>query len=244
VRRAFFQSLVFLLFASSGTGLAGNRLESGKAQVPLLELYTSEGCSSCPPAETWVNRYHAVSAGWRSLVPVAFHVDYWDQLGWKDRFARPEFTLRQQSYAAGWRSGSVYTPCFILNGEEWKGWFRGANPPTGSEMVVGNLEATIENGKVDVRFSPAVETRQYEVFVAPLAMETSTDVAAGENHGRHLNHDFVALSLAKAKLERDPQGSGLVSTLRFSANGARAIAVWVTQEHSLAPIQAVGGPLE
>jgi hypothetical protein len=244
VRRAFLQSLVFLLFASSGTGLAGNRLESGKTQVSLLELYTSEGCSSCPRAEVWVGQYHTVSAGWRSLVPVAFHVDYWDQLGWKDRFAKPEFTLRQQSYAAGWRNGSVYTPCFILNGKEWKGWFLGANPPTGSETVVGNLEATIENGRVDVRFSPAMESRQYEVFVAPLAMETSSDVAAGENRGRHLKHDFVVLSLAKSKLEPDTRGSDLVATLPFSTSGAGAIAVWVTEERSLAPIQAVGGPLE
>jgi hypothetical protein len=238
------QSLVFLMFASSGIGLAGTRLESGKAQVPLLELYTSEGCSSCPPAEAWLGQYHTGSTGWRSLVPVAFHVDYWDQLGWKDRFSKPEFTLRQQSYSAGWAGGSVYTPCFILNGEEWKGWFGGANPPTGSGTVIGNLEATVENGRVDVRFTPVAETRQYEVFVAPLAMETSSDVAAGENRGRHLKHDFVVLSLAKSKLEPDTRGSGLVATLRFSTNGARAIAVWVTQEHSLAPIQAVGGPLE
>jgi hypothetical protein len=235
---------MLLSFVSSSTGWAETRIESGKARVPLLELYTSEGCSSCPPAEAWLEQYHGRSAGWHSLIPVAFHVDYWDQLGWKDRFARPEFSARQQSYAAGWRRGSVYTPCFVLNGEEWQGWFRGANPPTGSGTVVGNLEATIAGGRVDVRFTPSGETKQYEVFVAPLAMGAGSDVGAGENRGRRLNHDFVVLSLTGSRLDRDPRGSGVVATLQLSMSGARAIALWVTQEHSLVPIQAVGGPLE
>jgi hypothetical protein len=235
-------SLVLLFGISAASGWAGTRLESGEMQVSLIELYTSEGCSSCPPAETWVGQHYGGSAEWRSAVPVAFHVDYWDQLGWKDRFAKPEFTARQQSYAAHWNHNSVYTPCFVLNGEEWQGWFDGGVPPGSLRQVVGNLEASIQGDAVNIRFTPIIKPKEYLVFIAPLAMQAGSDVERGENRGRHLTHDFVALSLVSAKLE--PRGSAFGTRLQVPMNGARAVAVWITLAHSFLPIQAVGGPLE
>lgn len=231
------------MFGISGaSGLAATRLESGERQVSLLELYTSEGCSSCPPAEAWISQRFGSPVNRDSIVPVAFHVDYWDQLGWKDRFARAEFTARQQLYSASWKRGSVYTPCFVFNGQEWEGWFRGETPPNGQQIDVGNLEALVDGTRVDVRFTPIARSKAYVVFVAPLAMQTSSDVRAGENRGRRLNHDFVALSLASIKMESsDPL---FRAVLQLSMDGAQAIAVWVTLDHSLAPIQAVGGRLE
>jgi hypothetical protein len=234
--------LAFLLWVSSASGAAATHLESGKTQVSLLELYTSEGCSSCPPAESWIGQHYGGSVEWRSVVPIAFHVDYWDQLGWRDRFAKREFTVRQQIYSASWNSGSVYTPCFVLNGQEWQGWFRGGTLPSDSQVFVGNLEATIKGDAVDVRFTPAVRPKEYVVFVAPLAMQAASDVQAGENSGRHLKHDFVALSLTSAKMQS--RDSKFEASLGVSMTGARAIAVWVTQDHSIVPIQAVGGALE
>jgi hypothetical protein len=79
-------------------------LETSSSQVRLLELFSSEGCSSCPPAETWLSNLQNSSELWKSIVPVSFHVTYWDYLGWTDRFARPEYTQRQQEYAALWNS--------------------------------------------------------------------------------------------------------------------------------------------
>ena len=241
MKHAVLRSLVFLFCISAASGLAAIRLESGETQVSLLELYTSEGCSGCPPAEAWIQQHYGGTTQWRSTVPVAFHVDYWDQLGWKDRFAKPEFTARQQLYSANWNRRSVYTPCFVLNGEEWQGWFHGGLPPGGLQ-VVGNLKATVKGDTVDVGFTPELKAKEYLVFVAPLAMQASSEVQSGENQGRHLNHDFVALSLVSSKLES--QGSAFGTTLQVSMNGARAIAVWITLSHSLVPIQAVGGPLE
>jgi hypothetical protein len=169
-------------------------------------------------------------------------VDYWDQLGWKDRFARAEFTARQQLYSASWKRGSVYTPCFVFNGQEWEGWFRGETPPSGQQIVVGNLEALVDGDRVEVRFTPIARSKEYVVFVTPLAMQAGSEIRAGENRGRRLNHDFVALSLASTKMEsRDPLFGAV---LQISLDGAQAIAVWVTLDHSLVPIQAVGGRLE
>lgn len=235
-------SLAFLFGVCATSGLAATRLESGERQVSLLELYTSEGCSSCPPAEAWISQRYSGPVERHSIVPVAFHVDYWDQLGWKDRFAKAEFTARQQLYSASWKRGSVYTPCFVLNGQEWEGWFRGETPPSEQQIDVGNLEALVDGDRVEVRFTPIARSKEYVVFVTPLAMQASSEVRAGENRGRRLNHDFVALSLASTKMEsRDPLFGAV---LQIPLDGAQAIAVWVTLDHSLVPIQAVGGRLE
>src|SRR5689334_12001294 len=96
--------------------------QSGPQAVPLLELYTSEGCSSCPPADKWLSSIAAAGYGTDKVVPLAFHVDYWDYIGWKDRFARPDFSDRQRWVAAIGRSDFVYTPQVILNGIDFRGW--------------------------------------------------------------------------------------------------------------------------
>jgi hypothetical protein len=237
-----FGLLAAFLCISGASGRAAIRLESGAQQVGLLELYTSEGCSSCPPAEAWISQRYGGLSEPRSIVPVAFHVDYWDQLGWKDRFAKVEFTARQQLYSASWGRGSVYTPCFVFNGQEWQGWFLGDMLGSGQSIEVGNLEALIDGDKVEVRFTPIARSKEYMAFVAPLAMRASSDVRAGENRGHRLNHDFVALSLASSKMES--RDSLFRAVLSVSMDGARAMAVWVTLDHSLTPVQAVGGRLE
>jgi hypothetical protein len=91
-------------------------------RVSLLELYTSEGCSSCPPADSWLSELE--TAGYRRdhVVPLALHVDYWDYIGWKDRFARAEFTARQRQAASKESLGFVYTPQVMLNGRDFRRW--------------------------------------------------------------------------------------------------------------------------
>src|SRR3954471_4399456 len=96
--------------------------ESKPAQTHLIELYTSEGCSSCPPAEAWLSKLKSDPGLWKDFVPLAFHVDYWDRLGWRDRFSSRQWTERQSNYASLLRQSSVYTPEFIRNGAEWSDW--------------------------------------------------------------------------------------------------------------------------
>ena len=96
------------------------RFESGEKRVAVVELFTSEGCSSCPPAERTFSKLATHPSLWKTFVPVAFHVNYWDNLGWKDRLASVEFTQRQHTYASAWRADTVYTPEFVLNGREWQ----------------------------------------------------------------------------------------------------------------------------
>ena len=99
-----------VLAEQPGSTSPATAFQSGHTQSSLIELFTSEGCSSCPPAEKWLSALKSNQDLWKKTVPVAFHVDYWDRLGWRDRFAKPEFTSRQQRYAAAWGGDSVYTP--------------------------------------------------------------------------------------------------------------------------------------
>ena len=86
--------------------------KSGAGTAALVELYTSEGCDSCPPADAWLRKLPAAGAG--SVVPLSFHVDYWDYIGWKDPFANPAFGARQRELAAVNRARIVYTPQVML----------------------------------------------------------------------------------------------------------------------------------
>jgi hypothetical protein len=212
---------------------------AGPAKVSLLELYTSEGCSSCPPAESWLSRLNSDGRLWKEIVPVAFHVDYWDNLGWRDRFSKREYTSRQQSYSVSWGTSSVYTPGFILDGQEWKGWFAGDPLPDPAGRAAGTLDVRVANGTAKISFSGNPEEKAVDVHVVPLAMNVSSEVRAGENRGRKLAHSFVALDLITIRLAgREGIFSG---EMPLNTPEAAALAVWVTQAGSLKPLQAAGG---
>src|SRR6188472_2378721 len=117
-------------------------IESGKTRTHLIELFTSEGCSSCPPAEAWLSKLKDEPRLWRDFVPMAFHVDYWDRLGWRDPFATKEWTARQYDYSARWRSTTVYTPGFVLDGREW----RNSALPSASNDKPGVLMIVVAEG--------------------------------------------------------------------------------------------------
>jgi hypothetical protein len=102
-------------------------LNSGPHQVTLLELFTSQGCSSCPPAERWLNVLIEDQHLWSGIVPLAFHVDYWDYLGWQDKYAHPENGERQRAYARMGRARGVYTPGNPAPVQATGGWLPAGN---------------------------------------------------------------------------------------------------------------------
>lgn len=220
--------------------------QSSERQTALLELYTSEGCSSCPPAETWLSRLKQSRELWTDFVPVAFHVDYWDHLGWRDPLARRQFSERQHAYAERWRSDSVYTPEFVLNGKEWPDWSGQTSVPGIREPGSGVLVvSSSETNHWRVSFSPsAPDEATYSIHAAVLASDVSSDVKAGENRGRRLNHDFAVLTLTEAPLintNHQAHGEFTLGAQRNSGGQNLALAVWVTKTGQLEPLQATGG---
>jgi len=220
--------------------------QSSESQTSFLELYTSEGCSSCPPAENWLSALKAAPGLWKEFVPVSFHVDYWDHLGWRDPWASKSFSDRQRAYAQLWRNDSIYTPGFVLNGQEWHTWSRQKGGPAASSVRVGVLlVSSADRAHWYVTFAP-VELRASgcEVHAAILANELLSDVKAGENQGRRLKHDFVVRALTTCSLKK--QGEKYEGELEFKTDNqqgtnSQALAFWVTPRGSLESLQAVGG---
>jgi hypothetical protein len=216
--------------------------ESKPTRTHLLELFTSEGCSSCLPAETWLSELKNEPRLWQDFVPIAFHVDYWDHLGWRDPFASKTWTERQADYSARWKIENVYTPAFVLDGVAWR---NAAFPPAATETP-GVLKVTINGERVTAFFKPATgPARHYEIHVARLGFALGADVTAGENSGRKLVHDFVVLGLTNEGMKSGMKELRLpAESSKQAANSRSAIVAWVTQAGQIEPIQAAGGWLQ
>lgn len=169
-------------------------------QVALVELYTSQGCSSCPPADLWLSQLEARHAR-DHVVPVALHVDYWDYIGWKDPYAQHDFTTRQRALAALNGSRTVYTPGIFMQSREMPLWSNGgrfdeavrAITRAPSEVRI-TLAATIVGTTVqlDARAVALASAREPRLYLALVESGLATRVRAGENRGETLRNDRVA----------------------------------------------------
>lgn len=230
----------FMLAALPLAAAGQNAFTSKPTRTHLIELFTSEGCSSCPPAEAWLSKLKNTPGLWTDFVPLAFHVDYWDRLGWRDPFASKEWTARQYRYSASWKSTSVYTPGFVLDGREW----RNSGVPPASSETPGVLSIALNNSnRVTASFHPAkADARSFDVHVARLGFDLKINVKAGENSSRQLLHDFVVLAVSDARLTTGETEVKLPSNP--DAPGRQAIVAWVTEAGSMEPLQTVGGWLQ
>jgi hypothetical protein len=229
-------------------GYAAERFSNGPERTALIELYTSEGCSSCPPADQWLRALRWKTGLWKDFVPVEFHVNFWDSRAWKDRFSTTETTQREYAYAAAWGC-QPYTPCFARNGVQWKpGW--GVDAAPGAPMGVLSVDVG-DDGTCKVQFWPGPALRMpedgsFEVHLAVLGGGISSQVSGGENSGATLDHEFVVLGMRQHALAPPPGQAVQQATIALPrpvvAEGTRrALAAWVTFNGELEPLQATGG---
>lgn len=216
---------------------------SPNTQVQLVELYTSEGCSSCPPADEWLSKFNDSEQLWQSIVPIAYHVDYWDYLGWKDPFAYAAHGSRQRQTARRADSGT-YTPGVFRNQQEWRSWRRPSSwfaKATPTAKAVGVLTGNLTAQQLQVKFVPAnnLSLAGAKVEVVTLRSGQTTQVRAGENQGRVLTHDFVAGVVQKTPLVwADGSWTGQIKP-QLNADSS-ALAFWVVDKQGNY-IQATGG---
>ena len=229
--------------STSAAAPATCHVVSGPRTLPLVELFTSEGCDSCPPADRWLSaqfppRLPAAVAGQPALA-LAYHVDYWDRLGWRDRFASAQFTQRQYDEMSASGATFVYTPQVVVQGQDAPRWNRGQ---------VADALATAERrpprAAIALDVTPGTDALQLRVTatVPDPALRTSavlwiaytdsghvTEVAAGENRGAKLRHDHVVRSL-HGPYPVDAAGSGtaaLTQKLPTDAGSAPEVVAFV-----------------
>ena len=197
-------TLLLLALGSPAVIAASCKARSGPQTAALVELYTSEGCSSCPPADRWLSGLAAQGYGPDRVVPLALHVDYWDYIGWKDPYAKREFSQRQRKLTRLQRQALVYTPQVMLQGKDFRGW---GSRAFDKEVARINAQPARAHLALDIR---AVGTDAIEVavaaelaapgagdepalYVAAYQNRLQSEVRAGENRGRTLDHDYVVL---------------------------------------------------
>ena len=216
LRRGAWTLGALLLLLASGVGGHATAASNAARTPILMELFTSEGCSSCPPVDRWVERLDAAQpvAG-AEIIVLSEHVDYWDHDGWKDPFSSEAITDRQKAYVNNLGLRDVYTPQIIVDGDTE---LRPANPRQTSEILAkaarpGMIAVRIDTVTVSAG-SPAVLTgrieadgtaqkRNADVFVAVAIDKTLTDVLGGENNGRKLENIAVVKEMVRVgKLEK------------------------------------------
>jgi hypothetical protein len=221
----------------------------------LVELYTSEGCDSCPPADRWLSSTFPADADARNAIALAFHVDYWDRLGWKDRFAAPAWTERQYAMAHANRSRLVYTPQVLLQGHDFSDW-RGrggaaavaaiAAKPARAEIVV---EALLQRDAIAVKASASVpasgDRKNTALFAALTDSRLVSDVKAGENAGVRLTHDHVVRALRGgiAVNAAGEAGADLSFPLPAESGVAPTVVVFVQNTENGDVLQALAVPV-
>jgi len=207
---AAFAAILVAVFTASARSASGDKSApapaAGSSSAPIVvELFTSQGCSSCPPADRLLSTLRSDPR----VVPLAFHVDYWNYIGWTDPFSSARWSQRQQAYARAFASNRIYTPQLVVNGtSECVGSNEGE-----VRQRIAKAEAAAADGQVSVRLQPAAAGRlpvqvaakvvrpaakDLDLWVAVYESGLTTPVKAGENASRSLHNDFVVRRFEKA----------------------------------------------
>jgi hypothetical protein len=208
------------------------RAESG-TQVPVLvELYTSEGCNSCPPADRWLSTLK----GKPGVLAAAFHVDYWDRLGWKDRFASARHTERQAQQQASSGVRYSYTPQVVVNGRDWRRW-----PDLPAPVSNASVRVTMQRvgEQVELQVQPLRDAQRWTLWWAALEDDHTSDVKAGENVGVTLRHDHVVRLYGSLPSTNGTQTRRIDVPSRGEGGRALRVLAVVTDATSGAPLQAL-----
>ncbi len=220
--------LAALLFSLSGPAVAAE-------PVALVELFTSQGCSSCPPADALAQELAAEARrGEQPLVVLSFHVDYWNRLGWPDPYSDAEFTARQRAYSASLgEGGRIYTPQVVVNGADHavgsnrglvKGLIAGALSKPATATVSG--EASFAKDTVSVSVKTGDAPKNATVFVALVEPEKTNVVPRGENSGKTLSHANVVRALVEVSMQ-DGDGQATLSIPDDVEREDARIVAWV-----------------
>lgn len=243
----------FLILASllASPAFADNPIvvKSSTAQTAVVELYTSEGCSSCPPADRWLSSLVTAPRQELDLLALSFHVDYWDYLGWKDRFSDADYTRRQRVLGANNQQRTIYTPEFFVNGKETRGAANILDAIQQSNASNAELELQLtvsrdESALLLVLESPSRQESMEQLHHRYIVYENnlSTEVQRGENSGKLLKHQQVVRYMSPAGNLRQQNQHRIEIGPDWQAENL-GVAVLVTSPGNRDYLQAIHTPV-
>jgi hypothetical protein len=213
-------------------------VQSGLQRTPVIELFTSEGCSSCPPADQWLSSLKGMP-----VVAQAFHVGYWDYIGWVDRFATPANAERQRMLASANHLSGSYTPQLVRDGRDWPQW-RGTRAQQAAQATgeLAHVAITLQQAdgadQFSARVTPGEGVAQWSAYWTVTEHGYNSHVKAGENRGEFLQHDFVVRQYTPVGHYQGAQTLDFVAIAATAAH-PRQINLVVQDPNTGAPLQAV-----
>jgi hypothetical protein len=224
-------------------------VKSSDRQTAVVELYTSEGCSSCPRADRWLEKLVTTPQQNLDLLALAFHVDYWDYLGWKDRFSNVDYTKRQRVLGANNRQRTIYTPEFFVNGKEARGSGNILKKiqQTNQQPAPIMLQLTVSRDQSELVVAvqtPSELDKGEPIYHRYLVYENklSTDVKRGENSGKVLHHEQVVRYMSPAQSLQTENQHRIAIDPAWQAENV-GVAVLVTSVGANRYLQAVHTPV-
>lgn len=226
--------------------------------MAVLELYTSEGCSSCPPAEKYLQQLSARHSTEKAFIPLAFHVDYWDYIGWVDPFAQSAYSNRQRHIARRNKLRSIYTPQFVLHGKDFRAH---RNIPKAIDVINDispaadfTVHASLDNrrqltteiilNKINIA---SISHADMRIFITENNLRSS--VEDGENAGRELRHDHVVrhMTAPLAVTDETEASQSISHTIQLDPQWKLTdlnLIVFIQDRQNGATLQAVNLPLD
>lgn len=229
--------MILCSLLATTTHVAANERQNSGQPFALVELFTSQGCSSCPPADAYLQDIMQTAREKNLRVfTLGFHVDYWDYLGWRDPFANRKYTDRQRRYAQVMRSDTIYTPQMIVNGVNGFGGFRRDQGRKAIESALNlkpkiNLSITSarpDRDKLKVSYTAVGDSKDAVLNIALVERNISTDVRRGENAGRILTHDNSVRGFKSVKL--NSSGGNVRLSLPGNLNFSKASVIGYVQD--------------
>lgn len=219
---------------AAGTAAQTCEVRSGPRPPAVVELYTSEGCSSCPPADRWLSTLKTQD----NVLALSFHVNYWNHLGWRDPFATPETTARQYQLKKALRGKHVYTPQVVHNGRDHRDWHgQAASHLSGLPALAAPALRLSRQGTVVTAQIAATPGTELAGYWAVLQDGLVSKVTRGENAGESLRHDHVVSLYQPAAPWAAGQGGS--ARLVLPAGSTQRVAFVVTNPGLTQPVQAL-----
>ncbi len=228
--------------ATSVFGLENCSAKSAATLTPVIELYTSEGCSSCPPADAWLSTFKAAHKEGK-VVAQAFHVNYWDYIGWKDRFAASAYTQRQRELSARTRLNSIYTPQIAKNGITVRDTDNAAALIAPKESAQASITLKqLEANRFEAMIEPTQAIGPWTAYFTVTEHDHLSKVTAGENKGETLINDFVVrqyVPLGQFSGAQTLKFSSLAPTVTSGKTHPRQINLVITDAKTGRTMQAL-----